>query len=192
VGTRGFDPVATERTTDDARRGRSLLEAALARFPGVFPGLARLMLGFPHSGIRRALLRYAVRRGYSAFNRGDWELNTIVMDPERYELVNTDPTRDMIGMASSVGVSGYVETMQGWRDSWDAVSVSLAPGTGVREVGSRGFLTIDRWQGHLAGSGMTLDLDMASVYELERGRVVTQTLYWDVDQALAEHGVKRS
>jgi hypothetical protein len=110
------------------------------------------------------------------------------MDREQYEFVNTDPSRDMIGMADVASVAGYVAMMEHWHEGWDTVGVSLVPGSKVHDAGPNALLTLDRWHGQGGHSGMTLDLDMATLYEFERGLLVRHTLYWDVERALAEHG----
>ena len=155
--------MAVDRTADKARRGRALAERLLMRSPSLFAPAVRLVVGMPRGRLRSALLRYGVRRGYAAFNRRDWELNTMPMDREQYEFVNTDPSRDMIGMADVAGVAGYVAMMERWHEGWDTVGVSQVPGSEVHDAGPNALLTLDRWRGHLGETGMTLDLDMATL-----------------------------
>jgi hypothetical protein len=84
--TADLHPKAVAMTTPDARRGRPLAESLAMRFPGLVRRLGELVLmrrGVPG---RDALIRWAYRTAYAAYNRRDWESNTLLIYADDYVL----------------------------------------------------------------------------------------------------------
>src|SRR5512132_3977005 len=69
----GAEPAASRRALD---------ERLFVRFPSLSRVALRRVLGLPlHSRLRRKLVGRAVRRGYAATSRGDYELTLLAYDP---------------------------------------------------------------------------------------------------------------
>jgi hypothetical protein len=179
-------PAAVARTSPEARRGRSLLERIVLRFPPLVHLFIRLGLGLPDSRLRRALLRYAYRRAYAAWNRRDWELNTLAHDDSPYEMTWAEGVLVPGANASYRGVAGYLEFADLWLDSFGEYRFELRD---VHQPDRDAVLVLIRQHGVGAGSGAPFVQEMVSADEFDRGRLVHQTIWLDPDAAFRAHGL---
>ena len=165
-----------------------MLERVAARFPALARSLVRLLLRLPASPLRRAGLRYMYRRGYAAWNRRDWELNTVAHDPHRYELVWPEGDRPPGARSSYDGIEGYLEFAELWLDSFGDYRFQLEE---VRDPGGNRLGLLIRQIATGRSSGAAVVERMASVDEYEGGRMVRQTVSTrDAHATLRAHGLE--
>ena len=180
----GLHPAATAATTPQARRGRSLVERIMVRTPRLLARLTGVVMRMPPSSrLRVSLLRYLYRRAYAAWNRRDWELNTILHDDDRYELCWAQQV--IPGARSSyAGVAGYIEFSQLWLEAFGEFLFELLE---VHDGGVNTVLSEIHQIGRGAGSGVSLDHYITSKDEFHHGMLVRQTLWWEAEEGLREH-----
>jgi ketosteroid isomerase-like protein len=183
----GLHPAAVAATDRRARRGRSLLERVAIRIPGAVQWMARIVFALPPSRVRTALIDYGYRRGYAAYNRGDWEFNTALFDPHGYVVDSPDLAQvgpDIPGRAG--GVAGYMERQRLLDGAFSDIRIDY-----------RGCLEIDRTRTaalvHLIGvgrgSGARVDHPFLDVHEMRRGKLIHQVTWWDREEGLRALGI---
>jgi ketosteroid isomerase-like protein len=156
---------------------RDLLDSLVLRAPAVgtafTAGLVRLKLGSP---LRRRLMPYAVKRGFSAMARSDMDVNVLLYEP------GTEVW--MHGM-DSVGVGGCFRGREGVRALYREIDDAFDPWgwTIDRLVDSGDRLAVrGDFVGYGRGSGVKTELTSGgTVMELSsRGKIARQE--WFVEQ----------
>jgi ketosteroid isomerase-like protein len=183
---RGAHPAAVARTTPEAIRGRIPLERLYARFPALGHLAFSRVLSMRPSRRRDALLVYGFRRGYAAYNRRDWVVNTLHMDQREYVFRFAGSQRPPGTRETYRGVEGYLEFIEQWIEVIDANRFEIESVTGL---GSSRVLGLSRHYGEGAGSGLSYATRSADLHEFRQGRVVRQTFWVDRQEALRELGV---
>jgi hypothetical protein len=181
-------PKAVAMTTPEARRGRSPVESLAMRFPGLIRRLAELVLmrrGVPG---RDALIRWAYRTAYAAYNRRDWESNTLLIYADDYVLRAGGMRRLMPDAEDEYhGVEGYLEATSQWAGAWDGMRVEFDD---LIEVEPGLNVSLIRFSGLARGSDFKFDQAGADVHRFRRGRLVSQTFYFDRDAGLESVGLR--
>jgi hypothetical protein len=182
----GPHPEAVARTTDEARRGRSIAERLAMRLPGRIHRVARVVLDRPGLPGRGSLIRYAYRRTYAAYNRGDWELNTLMLDRRDYVIRFGGTSRFMPDAHDEYrGIDGYLEVVTQWASAWREPRLFYEDHVEVE----RGLmLSMYRFAG--SARGMNLDQAGADVQRFRDGWLVSQTFYWNRDEAFESLGLR--
>jgi ketosteroid isomerase-like protein len=153
VGRRGLHPAAVARTTPEARHGRSLTERLVVRSPRLFRAIVRRVLDLPESRVRTRVVTYVVRRGYAAFNRRDWEVNTLLHHPTDYRWDATSVDFAPPDARDLIGIHGYLDGMNRWLDPWDELSIEVEE---IVEAGHDRILSVLRQIATGTGSGVTV------------------------------------
>jgi ketosteroid isomerase-like protein len=148
--------------------------------------MVRVVLALPPSRVRSGLVRYLYRRAYAAWNRRDWELNTLLHDDERYELVW--PASDAIPGARERyrGVEGYIDFAELWLEAFGDFRFQLLA---VDDSSRTRLVAHIRQRGRGTGSGVAIDERILSVDEIDNGRLVKQTEWRDVEAGLRANGL---
>lgn len=150
----------------------------MVRFPGATHRVARWIFRLPRSDLRRRVLRHFAGRAWAAFNRRDWEVNTVLFDAERYEFRPGDAKSFIPGSREAYrGVDGYLEAMELWLGEWSGMRVYLED---VTEVGPGRMIHVVRFVGEGRASGVTIEQLNAAVLDVRDGRVVKHVTWWDV------------
>jgi hypothetical protein len=166
----------------ETRRHRTLDERIVVRFPA----LGRLLLDawarLPRrSRLRRAMLVRLTRRGFAAANRRDFDLLLIGFDPA----IELHPMFPLDFEANYHGHGGYREA---WRVILEAFEdVRLDP-LELLDLGDRWLVTIE-WNGHGAGSGVSISQQGFQLFTMRRGLVVRQDDFVDRAKALEAVGL---
>jgi len=184
--TKGLHPAATARTTAEARRGRSLVERVMIRAPGLMSRLIAALLRRPPSRLRTTLLEYVYRRAYAAWNRHDWELNTLLHDDPRYELVWAQGPVVPGADSSYAGVQGYVEFCESWLEAFGDFRFKLVR---LHDVEGEAIASVVHQVGYGAGSGAFIENRLLSIDEFDGGRLVKQTQWLDAEAGMRAHGL---
>lgn len=137
--------------------------------------------------IRTFLYRDAHRRVFTWFNRGDWELNTLAMDPDRFTVTSGDPLRwQLPGRDTYRGVDGFLELQDAWMEVWGNLRLALDD---VVDAGHSRVVVLFRQSGTAAASGVALEEPIAMINEFAGGRLVRQTYWRDQEGALRSVGL---
>jgi hypothetical protein len=183
----GLHPAAVAATSVEARRGRSPADRLGVRSPAATARALDRLLRLPRSRARTRALEFLIRRTLAAYNRRDWELNTIAMDPERYTLRFADPDRDRpVGTADAYhGVEGYLEFNRLWLEMAD-VRFRLE-----RIVEPRPEVVVMLHTTFIRGgeSGLAVDFVSAAMVEFRAGRLVDHVFSTDPDATLRSLGL---
>jgi hypothetical protein len=178
------DPAAVALTSDEAREARTELD--------------RIVLGDPERARMRTADALAagaedtVRRGfelsYAAFNRRDWELNTLLLDPDDYVFLAGD-LREALPDARDryFGIAGYLEAMLLFLESWSELEVKL---TDLLDLGRERAVALMRFNGRGQRSGLAFDQLAVGEHTFRDGLCVTQTYWWDSHRAARELGLQ--
>jgi hypothetical protein len=183
----GPHPAAAALTTPQARRGRGLVGWLGIRYPDPVRVLVRNTFAAHPSRARTALLRYLASRGYAAFNRRDWELNTILLHPSHYTF--SVPNRAFVPPDLSEtyhGIEGYLEVVRVFLEAWQDMRIVFE---GLVATGPTWLINRTRQVGSGSWSGITAGRPVFDLVELRDGWVVSQTLWDDLDAAFRSLGV---
>jgi hypothetical protein len=90
--SRRLHPAAVAQTSEQARTARNLVDRIAALFPWIQRVGITVTVRLP-TRMRTFMYRDAHRRVFAWFNRRDWELNTLAMDPDRFTVTSGDPQR---------------------------------------------------------------------------------------------------
>jgi ketosteroid isomerase-like protein len=183
----GLHPAAVARTRDQARAARNLVDRAAALFPWIQRVGITVTVRLP-ARIRTFLYRDAHRRVLTWFNRRDWELNTLAMDPDHFTVTSGDPQRwQLPGPRDEYrGVEGFLELQDAWMEVWGDLRLTLDD---VVDAGHGRVVVLFRESGTAAASGVALEEPMAMINEFARGRLVRQTYWRDQKAALRSAGL---
>ena len=144
----------------------------------------------PRSRLRDAVLHYGVARGFAAFGRRDWEMNTAFFDPVDYEFRAGELASKIPGLPDHVrGVDGYLRVMADWIDGWSDIRVQLEK---VVDARPDRLVALVRFTGRGERSGLRIDQQALNVVEIRAGRVVSQDYWWNVDAGLRSAGLTPS
>ena len=180
-------PAAVARTSEQARTARNLVDRAAALFPWIqrvgITGTVRLP-----TRIRMFMYRDAHRRVLTWFNRRDWELTTLAMDPDRFTVTSGDPQRwPLPGPRDTYrGVDGFIELQDAWMEVWGDLRLALDD---VVDAGHGRVVVLFRQWGTAAASGVALEEPLAMINEFEGGWLVRQTYWRDQAAALRSAGL---
>jgi ketosteroid isomerase-like protein len=178
---------AVARTSEQARAARNLVDRTAALFPWILQVGITVTVRLP-TRIRTFMYRDAHRRVFAWFNRRDWELNTLAMDPDRFTATSGDPQRwPLPGPRDTYhGVDEFLELQDAWMEVWGDLRVALDD---VVDAGHGRVLVLFRQSGTAAASGVTLEEPMAMIDEFAGGRLVRQTYWRDRAAALRSAGL---
>jgi ketosteroid isomerase-like protein len=163
---------------------RPLEDRLFARWPGAWTTLARAgELLPPRSRLRRALVRRAVVSGWKALARGDLDLLMIRYAPD----CHLEPPREWTaaGMRGSYkGHAGWREWAADWLDAWERMELTSL------EIVDAGNPVVVLGEVHQRAreSGVELDSPYGSVYWTERGLIVRECHFVDLDQTVRAAG----
>jgi SnoaL-like domain len=166
---------------------RTFAQRLALRFPAVATAytrmLARLKLG---SRLRRELMRRFFQDGVEAFNRRDFDVLLLGVDPDRE--VYPPPEIVEAGFAESryQGRAGYYDWVRTWADVWGK-DVRLEP-LELIDLGDRTVL-LGEARALGQGSGVGLSWEWGSVSTLRDGRPVRDDVFNDHGQALSAAGL---
>ena len=180
-------PAAVTRTSEQARRARNLVDRAAALFPWILRVGITVTVQLP-TRISTFMYRDAHRRVLTWFNRRDWELNTLAMDPDRFTVTSGDPQRwPLPGPRDTYrGVDEFLELQDAWMEVWGDLRLALDD---VVDAGDSRVVVLFRQSGTAAASGVALEEPMAMINEFAGGRLVGQTYWRDQEAALRSAGV---
>jgi ketosteroid isomerase-like protein len=187
VGKPGPHPEAVARTSDDARASRSELDWAVINDPES----ARLRTAQALAAESEEAAE-TVRRGfalsYDAFNRRDWELNTLLLAPDDYVFLAGD-LREALPDARDryLGVAGYLEAMLLFLESWSELEVKLMD---LLDLGRDRAVSLMRFNGRGRRSGLAFDQLAVGEHTFREGLCVTQTYWWDSHRAARALGLQ--
>ena len=183
-------PAAVAKTSEHARTARNLVDRTAALFPWIQRVGIAVTVRLP-TRIRTLLYRDAHRRVFAWFNRRDWELNALAMDPDRFTITSGDPQRWLLPGPRDTyrGVDGFLELQDAWMEVWGDLRLAL---DGVVDAGHGRVVVLFRQSGSAAASGVALEEPMAMINEFARGRLVRQTYWRDQEAALRSVGLSES
>ena len=180
-------PAAVVRTSEQARTARNLVDRAAVLFPWIQRVGITVTVRLP-TRIRTFLYRDAHRRVLTWFNRRDWELNTLAMDPDRFTVTSGDPQRWQLPGPRDMyrGVDEFLELQDAWMEVWGDLRLALDD---VVDAGHGRGVVLFRQSGTAAASGVALEEPMAMINEFAGGRLVRQTYWRDQEAALRSAGL---
>ena len=180
-------PAAVARTSERARAARNVVDRAAALFPWIQRVGIFATVRLP-ARIRAFLYRDAHRRVLVWFNRRDWELGTLAMDPDRFTVTSGDPQRWQLPGPHDTyrGVEGFLELQDAWMEVWGDLRLALDE---VVDAGNGRVVVLFRQSGTAAASGVALEERMAMINEFAGGRLVRQTYWRDPEAALRSAGL---
>jgi ketosteroid isomerase-like protein len=175
-------------TSAEARRARSFLDRFVAAFPGVYRRVTGKLVSLPPSRIRNGIIAWGHRRVFAAWNRRDWELNTLALDPAEYVLSFGDPNPQATGLREAYeGIDGYLEAQRDMLEAFPDVEVEPEH---VGQAGPARFVSMLRFRGRGAASGVPVDQRALGLIEFENGRVVRHWYWWDTEAGLMSLGIE--
>jgi ketosteroid isomerase-like protein len=164
-----------------------LIDRLALKAPDFLRLVLRRILAAPRSRVRKAFLRLLLRRGYAAFNRRDWELNTILHHPTDYTWMVPKLSFVPPDMAETYhGVESYLEAMRIYLDAWEDLRVDFED---FIDAGSNRVIVVIRQIGVGRWSGLPVDLPSLDLIELRDGWLVSQRLWDNLDDALRSVGL---
>jgi ketosteroid isomerase-like protein len=172
-------PVAIRPTS------RRRLEERLAlRFPRARAVVSRAVLRLPpHSGLRQALLRRVVERGYEAINRADYEAAFAVYRPD-VELIPPSGF-ESLGTSGLRGREERVRFQRRFDADWGAVRYEPEE---IIDLGPR-MLVIARIKGSGLSSGAAVASEWANLFTFSDGGVIREQAFTDHGAALEAAGL---
>jgi ketosteroid isomerase-like protein len=123
-----------------------------------------------------------VRSIYAAWERGDYYSSVEWAHPEIEFVVVDGP--------SPGGLTGVSAVEGNWRvfqETWEDYRVRADD---YRELDDDRVLVLVRLSGRGKASGLEMRQVAANIFTLRAGKVVTLTMYWDRDHALADLGLE--
>ncbi len=174
-----------QRVTVGTSARRRLEERVTLLAPSAGGLLARVVFrADPRSRLRRAAVRHAVRIGFEAVNRGDFEAAFAFYDPD---IEVTEPPQVVkLGLDPvSRGRAGRAEVQRRWHAEWGELQIEPDE---VLDLGDR-LLVLGRMKGTGLASGVAFDDPIANLLTLRDGRVVRDEIFLDHGEALAAAGL---
>ena len=119
-----------------------------------------------------------VRKGFEAYQQGDWE--RVVRDAAPDIEVVQPP--DFADARSYHGHRGFVEVLQWWPSQWEDFHVEL---TEVIDVNDDQVVWATRQRGRGKGSGVEVVGEVAFVSTFHGGKTIRIEMFQSLDEALA-------
>jgi hypothetical protein len=127
------------------------------------------------------MLVRGLRQGYAAANRRDFDRLLISLDPG----IELHPMFPLDFEPNYYGHDGYREA---WRVALEAFEDLRLDPLELLDLGDRWLITVE-WNGHGAGSGVSISQQGFQLFITRRGLVVRQDDFLDRAQALAAAGL---
>ena len=121
-----------------------------------------------------------IRRGYAAWNRGDWDAMEPLLAPD----FEVDATDRALNPAIYTGIRGFRRLVDEMFEIWDSWLIEPAA---FIERGDQVFVEHDI-KARGKGSGVELEQTYWSVWTIRDGQAARLALYVDRDRALAAIG----
>jgi ketosteroid isomerase-like protein len=167
------------------RSGRPFEDRLFVRWPGAWAALARAGARLPpRSRLRRALVQRTLLSGWKAFVRGDLDLILVRYAPD----CHLEPPREWTaaGMRSSYrGHAGWREWAADWFEAWERMELTSLE---IVEAGNP-VVVLGQVHQRARESGIELDSPYGSVYWAERGLIVRERHFVDLDETLRAAGI---
>ena len=168
---------------------RTLDQSFFLRFPSLNRRVRRLDRRLsPTSRVRQTVLARAVRLGFEAFNRRDFEVTLLNYHRE----LQFFPPRTLIesGLVESRyrGHDGYREFMGKWLSAW---GIYRGQPHELIVLGDRRLLILGDLVADGHASGVPVTQEYASLMTIEDGQVVRQQEYLDHAEALEALGLRK-
>jgi ketosteroid isomerase-like protein len=177
-------PITGMNTT---RKRRTLDERLFVRFPALYRRFAAFWWRLPlRSRLRRLILLRLVGLGTSAANRRDFDVFLLAFDPE----VDLWIARSGLNVPD---YAGHHHGHEGYREAWRRLLEAFEDLRWEPEElidAGDGLISVNRWSGHGAGSGVPVNQLMFQVYTLRRGLVVKQEDFAERGEALEAAGLR--
>jgi ketosteroid isomerase-like protein len=167
--------------SERAGQRRSFDERLLVRFPALYPFAARWTRLPPGSRLRRLLLRRTMARGAAAFNRRDFELALLGLDPD-IEWVE-DPRRADGRIYR--GHEGVRESFERWVENFEEYEVEVE---WMVDCGDK-VLLYAREEGRGSLSGATISQRIYTVQTFRDGKVARYEEFYEEQDALEAAGL---
>ena len=181
-------PEAVAKTSDAARRGRSATESLALRLPGAYRKALRATFALPvGSRARRAALRSTLKGSLAAFNRRDYELNTLAHHPDFRLGFGRAIDRPAGAREEYVGIAGLLEFLDLWLEALGEYRFEFVD---VRDV-TRERIAMQVRQTSGGPSAPTVDELVAVVMDFSDGLLLRQVFWRDPAAALRSLGVER-
>jgi hypothetical protein len=179
VARHGPHPAAVAATTDEARAGRSERELRLLADPARAVEATKAVLA---EGGERAerFFRAGFEIAYAAYNRRDWELNTLFCDIDYVFRPGSSDQQLIDANREYRGIDGYLEAQQLLLDIWAGVRIELI---GVHLRPPAQVVTDVRWRGRAAHSGLAMEWNTTNDNRYRDGLAIGQTFWWDRERA---------
>ena len=97
------------------------------------------------------------------------------------------PGRGFPGPKSYRGREGFIEFMRSWTEDFEGWSNQIER---LIDAGDDRVVGVFRQSGTGKGSGLPVEVRLATVYELEGGQIVRMRIYLDPDEALEAVGLR--
>jgi hypothetical protein len=183
----GPDSAAVAQTADAARESRSPADRSVLADPD--RGSRRVAEALAEGGeMATSVMRRGFVRAYDAFTRRDWELNTLLFDPESFVFQPGDLRETLPDARERYdGVAGYLEAMHLFLESWSDLRVELVD---VLAVDRRRAVSLVRFTGVGRLSEVPFDQLTLIEFVFRDGLVISQSYWWDARRGAAELGVR--
>jgi ketosteroid isomerase-like protein len=117
------------------------------------------------------------RRGFEAYNAGDFEGVVALLDPD-VELYADD---ELLNGGSFRGHDGFMRWSAEWLEAWDEFRVDA---TVVQTLGDHCILVDSHQVARGAGSGIAVEMDVFWAFEVEDGKLRRMHIYPSRERAL--------
>ena len=183
----GPHPAATALTSDEARAGRSEADWAAIRDPAsIAAAVAEILAGENPQG--SPVLREVVSRAFAAYSRGDWELNTILLQHEDFVFRPADFAEALPDAGGDFpGVEGYLRVQGLFNENWDEMRVELAE---VVHADDQRIVVTMRFTGCGKLSGAPFEQLALGEMRFQDGEVTEQTYWWNHKRGLEALGLR--
>lgn len=183
VARHGPHPAAVAATTDSARAGRSERERRLLADPARAVETTKAVLSEGGEKADR-FFRAGFEISWDAYNRGDWELNTLFLDVD-YAFRASEGEKLLDADREYRGIEGYIEAHRLLFDIWADVRIELV-GVYVRPPDR--VVTVSAWHGQAARSGLAVEWYTVHDHRYRDGVAIRQTFWFHRENAERELG----
>jgi ketosteroid isomerase-like protein len=168
-----------------AQTHRRLEERLALRLPRLLGLLARAVWRLPpRSRLRRAIIRRAVRLGFEAANRGDYEAAFVLYHPE----VEAIPPAGFVGLGEDSLYRGREERVRfqrRWHAEWGEFRFDPEE---IIDLGDR-LLVLGAIKGSGLSSGAPTDSEWAVLFTISAGSVIRDLGFLDHGEAFRAAGL---
>jgi ketosteroid isomerase-like protein len=117
------------------------------------------------------------RRGFEAYNSGDYEAVIALLHPD----VELRADHELLNSGSFTGHDGFMQWSAEWLEAWEEFSVDA---NAVEMIGDH-FILVDSHQvARGAGSGIDVEMDVFWALEAEAGKLRRMHIYATRERAL--------